>query len=120
MPEPISSSAATSTLSALALLSLFPGVDPGVLLGAFAGALVFIATTAELGNLRKAGLFIAAFVTGALAAPLVATVLASVLPQSVEVPKAVGALLASALAVHLLQWALRKAPEDLLKLRKGG
>ena len=30
------------------------------------------------------------------------------------------ALLASALAVHLLQWALRKAPEDLLKLRKGG
>ena len=49
MPEPISSSAATSTLSALALLSLFPGVDPGVLLGAFAGALVFIATTAELG-----------------------------------------------------------------------
>jgi len=108
------------TLTGLALLSLFPGVDPGVLLGAFAGALVFIATTAELGNLRKAGLFIAAFVTGALAAPLVATVLASVLPQSVEVPKAVGALLASALAVHLLQWALRKAPEDLLKLRKGG
>ena len=53
MPEPISSSAATSTLSALALLSLFPGVDPGVLLGAFAGALVFIATTAELGNLRE-------------------------------------------------------------------
>ena len=30
------------------------------------------------------------------------------------------ALLASALAVHLLQWILRKTPEDLLKLRKGG
>ena len=102
MPEPISSSAATSALTGLALLSLFPGVDPGVLLGAFAGALVFIATTAELGNLRKAGLFIAAFVAGALAAPLVA------------------AMLASALAVHLLQWILRKTPEDLLKLRKGG
>ncbi|MCR3893100.1 phage holin family protein [Aeromonas caviae] len=120
MPEPISSSAATGTLSALALLSLFPGVDPGVLLGAFAGALVFIATTAELGNLRKAGLFVAAFVAGALAAPLVAAMLASVLPLSVEVPRAVGAMLASALAVHLLQWILRKTPEDLLKLRKGG
>ena len=120
MPEPISSSAATSTLSALTLLSLFPGVDPGVLLGAFAGALVFIATTAELGNLRKAGLFVAAFVAGALAAPLVAAMLASVLPLSVEVPRAVGAMLASALAVHLLQWILRKMPEDLLKLRKGG
>ena len=43
MPEPISSSAATSTLSALALLSLFPGVDPGVLLGAFL-ALIGVAT----------------------------------------------------------------------------
>jgi hypothetical protein len=120
MPEPISSSAATSAITGLALLSLFPGVDPGVLLGAFAGALIFIVTTAELGNLRKAVLFIAAFVAGALAAPLVAAMLASVLPQSVEVPKAVGALLASALAVHLLQWVLRKAPDDLLKLRKGG
>ena len=69
MPEPISSSAATSTLTGLALLSLFPGVDPGVLLGAFAGALVFIATTAELGNLRKAGLFIAAFVTRCTGGP---------------------------------------------------
>ena len=56
---------------------------------------------------------------GALAAPLVAAMLASVLPLSVEVPKAVGAMLASALAVHLLQWILRKTPEDLLKLRKG-
>ena len=44
----------------------------------------------------------------------------SVLPLSVEVPRAVGAMLASALAVHLLQWILRKTPEDLLKLRKGG
>ena len=93
---------------------------PAALYRACAPDALPFATTAELGNLRKAGLFIAAFVTGALAAPLVATVLASVLPQSVEVPKAVGALLASALAVHLLQWALRKAPEDLLKLRKGG
>ncbi|MEA9442251.1 MULTISPECIES: putative holin [Aeromonas] len=120
MPELVSSSAAAFTVTGLAMLSLFPGVDPGVLLGAFAGAMVFIVTTTELGNLRKAGLFVAAFVAGALAAPLVAAMLASVLPQSVEVPKAVGALLASALTVHLLQWILRKAPEDLLKLRKGG
>ncbi|MGL4710619.1 MAG: peptidoglycan-binding domain-containing protein [Aeromonas veronii] len=35
-------------------------------------------------------------------------------------PRTMAALLASALAVHLLQWVLRKAPEDLIKLRKGG
>ena len=45
MPEPISSSAATSTLTGLALLSLFPGLDIEVVLAAFAGAMVFIATT---------------------------------------------------------------------------
>ena len=121
MPEPISSSAATSTLTGLALLSLFPGLDIEVVLAAFAGAMVFIATTTELGNLRKAGLFVAAFIIGILFADQVAAIVTTLHPaKAAGSPRAIGALLASAMAVHLLQWALRKAPEDLFKLRKGG
>lgn len=120
MPEPVSTSAATSALTGLAMLSLFTGLEPAVVLGAFAGAMVFILTTAELGNWRKAGLFLVAIITGILAPEMAANVLASVMPQNVVVPKAIGALLASALTVHLLQWLLRKAPDELIpKFRKG-
>ncbi|MFC5705413.1 putative holin [Aeromonas eucrenophila] len=68
-----------------------------MLLGAFAGALVFIVTTTELGNLRKAGLFIAAFVAGALAAPLVAAML-GVLPS----PDPAAVLLATVVLTALI------------------
>ena len=120
MPEPISTPAAVSSLTGLALLSTYPGIDPTVVLGAFTGALVFIATTAELGNLRKAILFLSAFLTGTFAADMVAAVIGLFLPAAVRVPPAVGALLAAALTVHLLQWLLRKPPEDLLNMKKGG
>lgn len=120
MTDPISSTGATSTLAGLTLISIFPGIDAATVIGAFAGALVFICTTTELGNLRKSVLFFVSFIVGNLAADLAAGVLSTMLPNSIEVSKAVGALLASAIAVHLLQALLRKKPEDILKnVRKG-
>ena len=69
------------------------------------------------GNLRKAGLFCCPPSLPVLAALLVAAMFGSVRCLSVEVPGC-RRNAHSALAVHLLQWILRKTPEDLLKLRK--
>ncbi|MNF65333.1 hypothetical protein D3C85_1100160 [compost metagenome] len=122
MPEPISSSAATGTVTGLALLSLIPGLDPAVMLGAFAGALVFIGTFDELSNWRRGGLFLASLLIGLLAADITATLLSTVLPRALNVTDAIGAIIASSISVHLLQGLLRKTPDDLISpfRRKGG
>ena len=52
MPEPISSSAATSTLTGLALLFTLPGVDPSVVLGALTGA---VCAAMAVGVAKSAG-----------------------------------------------------------------
>lgn len=122
MPEPISSSAATAAAGALAFLSLIPGLDPAAVLGAVAGALIFINTVDQLSNWRRGGLFFASVLIGLLAADITATLISTVLPQVFNVTNALGAILASALSVHLLQGLLRKSPDDLINLirRKGG
>lgn len=100
MPEPISSSAATSSITGLILmLFTLPGVDASVVLGAFTGALIFAAITDELGRWRKTTLFIASFINGLLLADLVGHLVANMLPTSINVSNAVGAIIASALTV---------------------
>ncbi|XEI33371.1 phage holin family protein [Aeromonas veronii] len=116
MPEPISSGTAASTVTGLAVLSLLPGLDADVVMGAFAGALIWICTTEELGILRRLALFVAAFMVGLHGAGFCAALLGTITPESLAVPRAVGALVASAITVRLLQFVLRKSPDDLLNL----
>lgn len=116
MPEPISSSTAAGTVTGLAVLSLLPGLDAEIVMGAFAGALIWICTTEELGILRRIALFVAAFLAGIYAAGFCANLLAIIVPEAIAVPRAVGALIASAVTVRLLQFILRKSPDDLLDL----
>lgn len=116
MAEPISTSAATGTLTGLVLLFNLPGVDPSMVLGAFAGAMVFAATTEELDKLRKLALFIASFIGGVLLAEPVCQLLAIVLPASVTSTQAVGALLSSAMMVRLLQPLIRAESGRFLRM----
>lgn len=107
MPEPISTFTATSTLAGLAMLFTLPGLDPAMVLGAFTGAIVFAATAEEKGVLRNITLLIASFITGLLLTDMAADLLANILPVSINVSKAVGALLASSMTVRLLQTVIR-------------
>lgn len=111
MAEPISTSS-TATLAvtgAGALSILLPGVDPGAVLGAFAGAAVFVLNSGELGTVKKLGFLAASIVAGLLSAPLAAALIARVLPSNTEVSQAVGALVASAVVVKLLLALIRLA-----------
>lgn len=111
MAEPISTSS-TATLAvtgAGALSILLPGVDPGAVLGAFAGAAVFVLNSGELGTVKKLGFLAASIVAGLLSAPLAAALIARALPSNTEVSHAVGALVASAVVVKLLLALIRLA-----------
>lgn len=116
MPEPISSSAATSVLTGLALLFTLPGIDPSMVLGALTGAVLFVAATEEHSRWRRLALFVASFIGGLLLADLVCQLLGIALPIGVPVSKAVGALLSSALMVRVLQTAMRAEFGTLLNI----
>ncbi|MFZ3300486.1 phage holin family protein [Ralstonia pickettii] len=110
MAEPISTgSTATLAVTGVGALSLLPGVDPGTVLGAFAGAAVFVLNSGELGTIKKLGFLAASIVAGLLSAPLAAALIAKALPTNTEVSHAVGALVASTVVVKLLLALIRLA-----------
>lgn len=121
MAEPISTSSATVTALGVATLSLFPGVDANVVMGAFAGSLLFVMTAADPSIPKRIAFFVISFVAGCLTAELFASALDAVLPARVEVHAGIGALIASALVVKLLLWLIAQAdaPDRLLNVFKG-
>ncbi|SMC24179.1 Putative phage holin [Andreprevotia lacus DSM 23236] len=117
MAEPISTTAASASLGIPALLSLVPGVDPAVVWGAFAGAVVFVLASDELTRLKKVVFFCISFGAGCLCASLVTGLIAGVIPRTVEVSRGIGAMVAAAVIVKILQWLIRRAdnPDQALK-----
>lgn len=122
MAEPISSSTASVSVITLALLSLFPGIEAAVVLGAFAGAAMFVLASYTLSTAKKLGFFLISFIAGFLSAPIVTGLIDSMLPRHIEVNRGVGALLAAAVSVKLLLWLIRYAdnPLELLDRLRGG
>ncbi|MCC7005284.1 MAG: hypothetical protein IT497_01400 [Ottowia sp.] len=135
MAEPISTafggvtaaSAGTSTTltatttAAIGLLSLFPGIDAAVAMGAFAGAAVFVMSSTELSTSKKIAFFLISFLAGYVSAGFIAEVVALPLLHRLQVPHGVGALIASAIAVKSLLWLIGKANniDDLVNFIKG-
>ncbi|AXE32228.1 hypothetical protein DK842_21350 [Chromobacterium phragmitis] len=121
MAEPASTSATYAAVAGASLLAMFPGLDAGAVLGAFAGAAVFVMSSNELGVGKKLVFLALAFVAGLIAAPMATTLLATMLPARVQVSAGVGALLASALVIKVLIRLINKADSmDLLTGMKGG
>ena len=122
MPDPISSSTASTAVAGVTLISLMAGLNAGVVLGAFAGAVVFVVTAADIGTFRKILLFAASMIAGVLADELTAALLALPLPDGTIVAPGVGSLVASAVTVKLLQSIIRADTDSLLGFlgRRGG
>jgi uncharacterized membrane protein len=113
--------AVTTGATGVSILALFPGTDASTVLGAFAGASVFVMSSNELGPLKKMVFLVLAFIAGLIVAPLSSELLSNFLPNHVQVSESVGALLASALVIKVLTRLIAKAdhPETLLPGRKG-
>lgn len=109
MTEPISTSYATGTTLTLFLISLVPGIDATIVLGAFSGAVVFAMTSDDLSTLKKIIFLFVSFTGGCLCARMATDGLAYMLPASIAPNAGVGALLSAAVIVKLLLYAIRVA-----------
>lgn len=111
MAEPISTSAATATLAVVSLVAMFPGISAEIVLGAFAGAVVFVLSAKELSVRLKLAFFMLSMIAGIVCASMAAQLLASVLPARVVVSNGVGGLLASSIVIRLLLWLINRAQD---------
>ncbi len=67
MSDPISGTGlAGGVLTGVSIYGLFTGTDYGVVFGAFAGAVFYIATTADLTATRRLAYFIVSYIAGVL------------------------------------------------------
>ncbi|EIV5186963.1 putative holin [Serratia marcescens] len=120
MTEPVGTGAATATLTGVTVAGLLSGVDSGVLIGAFAGAVIFVMSASEFSLLRKLALFVASWLVGILAAPFTAAIITWATPSDIEAHAPVGALVASAIAVRLLMSASQNPTGFFDRFRRGG
>ncbi|HBE9082113.1 phage holin family protein [Serratia fonticola] len=128
MSEPISGSgAAAATVTGVTLVGLFSNLDPAVVIGAFAGAAVFVMSSSEFSLLKKIWMFVLSFLTGMFSAAFFADVIEaclSVMPGNhIEVDDTIGALVGGAVAVRLLMMLIAKSSDpnalDIIR-RRGG
>ncbi|MCT8866918.1 phage holin family protein [Shewanella xiamenensis] len=121
MSEPISATSATSAVATASILTLVPGAEPAVMIGAFTGAVLFIITNDTSGNLQRLGLFVVSFLGGVLCANWAANALSAMLPDSLQVNMGMAALISSACVVRMLQYLMKLTnnPESWLNALRG-
>lgn len=116
MSEPVSgSAAAASALTGASLYGLLTGTDYGVVFGAFAGAVFYVATAADLTLPRRTAYFVVSYFAGVYGSGLVGSMLASITHYSDKPLDALGAVLLSALAIKTLTFFIEQEPLSLLK-----
>ncbi|KJO32765.1 membrane protein [Enterobacter hormaechei subsp. xiangfangensis] len=123
MSDPVSSTALTGVaLTGASVYGLLTGSDYGVVFGAFAGAVFYIATASDLSILRRLAYFVVSYIVGILGSGLLGSKLMSLTGYSDKPLDAIGAVIASALAVQILTFLNKQDISSLVALitRRGG
>lgn len=128
MPEPLSATGGTLTLSGVAWLSYFYGLPAEVVLGAFTGAVIFITAAQEYPIKKRLVLTLVSFIAGILlyrpAASMVIAIMTNwtgVSPGTVETNSAYAgsALITSVVAVRLLMYLYGRSADPQALLKRG-
>lgn len=121
MSEPISATSATAAVATASALTLVPGAEPAVMIGAFTGAVLFIITNDTSSKSQHFGLFVVSFLGGVLCANWSASALSAALPETLQVNLGMAALISSACVVRLLQYLMKLTnnPSGWLRLLRG-
>ncbi|MCT4701207.1 phage holin family protein [Enterobacteriaceae bacterium H20N1] len=121
MSEPLSGTvAAASALTGASLYGLLTGTDYGVVFGAFAGAVFYVATAADLTILRRSAYFIVSYFAGVYGSGLAGSALASLTHYTEKPLDALGAVILSAVAIKFLTFFSEQDPFALLQRWRGG
>jgi hypothetical protein len=122
--EPISGTAVASAgLAGASVFGLATGIDYGVVFGAFAGAVFYVATAADISRVKLVGYFLTSFIVGVLGAGLVGSKLNSLTHYDKPLD-ALGAVVFSALCIKILTFLNSQDLNSLFgmlsRLRGGG
>lgn len=121
MSEPITGSDFASALATgVTLISVFGPQNGPTVIGAFAGAAIFVASAGDFGLLWRLFLGSLSFAVGLVAAPFTTSLLDSFLPAGTAIDLPIGALVASAAAVRILMGLCSKDGLSLLSRFRGG
>lgn len=119
--DPISGTGmAAGALTGVTFFGIFSGLDYGVVFGAFAGAVYYVATAADLTTPRRVAYFLVSYIAGVLCAGLVGSKLAQATGYSDKPLDALGAVLISALAIKILTFVSNQDLAGLFSRFKGG
>lgn len=123
MSEPITGTGlAGGALTGASVYGLLTGADYGVVFGAFAGSVFYIATAADLSATRRMAYFVVSYIAGVLCAGLVGSKLSALTDYTDKPLDAIGAVIISALAVKILTFLNNQDIGSLVALitRRGG
>lgn len=118
MSDPVSGTSlvVAGGLMGAGMFGLVTGIDYGVVFGAFAGAVFYVATAVNITCFRLAAYFMTSFIVGVLGAGLIGTKLASWTGYSERPLDALGAVLISALIIKILTFLNNQELTDLYKI----
>ncbi|MGV6984693.1 putative holin [Providencia hangzhouensis] len=102
---------ATASLAGVSIVGLFSGMDAGIVIGSFAGAVIFVLSSKDIGIPKRICFFIVSFVAGVLAAKDATGLLSAYFERNID--NSVGAMFSSAGLVGILS-AISK-PEAVTK-----
>lgn len=123
MSDPMSGTVFAGTaLTSASVYGLLTGTDYGVVFGSFAGAVFYIATASDLSALRRVAYFVVSYIVGILCSGLLGSKLTSWTGYNDKPLDAIGAVIASALAVQILTFLNNQDIGSLVALitRRGG
>ena len=98
------------------MFGLVTGIDYGVVFGAFAGAVFYVATAVNITRFRLAAYFMTSFIVGVLGSGLIGTKLAIWTGYNERPLDALGAVLISALIIKILTFLNIQELTDLYKI----
>ena len=123
MTEPLTTGTgvATAAVTGVTLVSLFGPLDGPTVIGAFAGAAIFVASASDFQIWWRLFLGGLSFAVGLIAAPFTASLIEALAPKNASVDMPIGALVASAAVVRILMALSSKdGPSIFSRFRGGG
>ncbi|MFP2513994.1 phage holin family protein [Buttiauxella agrestis] len=118
--DPITSTGAATALTGVTFFGILSGLDYGVVFGAFAGAVYYVATAADLTTPRRVAYFLVSYIAGVLCAGLVGSKLAVWTGYSDKPLDALGAVIISALAIKILTFVSNQDLAGVFSRFRGG
>lgn len=118
MSDPVSGTSiiVAGGLMGAGMFGLVTGIDYGVVFGAFAGAVFYVATAVNITRFRLAAYFMTSFIVGVLGSGLIGTKLAIWTGYNERPLDSLGAVLISALIIKILTFLNNQELTDLYKI----